>query len=358
MTNSYNPGPEYGSPGGYGPRNPPTAGASKFHYGNDYRAPLGTPIRAAADGKVYYTGAAQGYGRVVILKHTGADGATYFTVYGHMDELPDFTLGQKVEAGQEIGKVGNSGASSGPHLHFETVDGDTAFNREINGASTGVLGHLNRVNPNTFDFHGNTVYNGAGTPVTPPSPSNKQPSTALPSNSPPDATQPRTGGNPPVRAPLSPIPPQSPPGVPRSQPQLSPGLPIPDAEGPTSLGGPNGPAPLVLPRLVPNQGKRSDIPGVVTPDATQETAQKTPADWAFPSGGPGGLGGVLKYFNSAPPGTTTNLRSSIRTRRLLRCREQRTEALWLSGGWQVGSLVFPRLPQPARRLCRPICLMP
>jgi hypothetical protein len=281
MTSSYIPGPQYGPSSGYGPRNPPKAGASEFHHGIDFGAPLGTPILAAADGKVYYTGDASGYGRVVILKHTGADGATYFTVYGHMNELPDLTLGQPVKAGQEIGKVGNNGTSSGPHLHFETVDGDTAFNYAIHGTSTGVKGDVNRVNPNTFDFHGNTVFNGAGPLADLPSSPKTQPSTALPPN--------------------------SPPGVPGPRLQLSPGMPIPGAEGPTSFGGPNGPTPLVPPPSVPNQGKRSDIPGDAPPDAPQATAQAVPASWAFPHAGLGGLDGVLKYFNSAPPGTTQNL---------------------------------------------------
>ena len=246
MTNPYVPGPRYGLSSGYGPRNPSQAGASKLHFGIDFRAPLGAPIPAAADGEVYYTGAASGYGLAVILKHTGADGAPYFTVYGHMNELPDLALGQKVTAGQEIGKVGNNGISSGPHLHFETVDGDTAFNHEINGTSTGVRGHVNRVNPDTFDFHGNTVFNGAGTPAAPAPSLNARPSTAL-----------------------LPNPPQS------SQPPLSPGMPVPGAEGPTSLGGPNGPVPLVLPQLAPNQGKRSDIPGEVTPTGN-DVAPDTP----------------------------------------------------------------------------------
>jgi hypothetical protein len=294
MTNAYNPGPEYGPPGGYGPRIPPTPGASEFHHGNDYRAPLGTPIRAAADGKVHYTGAAQGYGRVVILRHTGADGATYFTVYGHMDQLPDFTLGQPIEAGQQIGKVGNSGTSSGPHLHFETVDGNTKFDNKINGTRTGVRGHVNRVDPNTFDFHGNKVFNGAGTPVTPPSSSNAQPSIAPPPNSPTGATQPRSQDNPPLRAPLPPNTTQSQPGAPQPGLQLTPGFPIPGAEGPTSLGGPNGPAPLVFPQPASNQGKRSDMPGSVSPTA----ALVTPT--AFPL-----LAADLvlgKYFNALPYG--------------------------------------------------------
>jgi len=291
INGGYVPGPQYDPSSGFGPRNPPKGG-SKFHYGIDFAAPRGTPIPAAANGKVYYTGAASGYGNVVVLKHEGMDGAPYFTVYGHMDELPNFTKGQRVEAGDEIGKVGSKGHSSGPHLHFETVDGNTRFNNEINGSSTGVKGDVNRVDPNTFGFHGNPVYHGAGAPAASPSSPDTLPSTALPTN--------------------------SPAGAPLPRPQLSPGLPVPGAEGSISIGGPNGPTPLVPLPPAPNQGERSDIHGVVTPDAAQVIADRFGKWGSVPflntpaaSDDPAGLNdrhgnwasrpaGVLGNFNAPP----------------------------------------------------------
>jgi hypothetical protein len=145
---------------------------------------------------------------------------TYFTVYGHMNQLPNLTLGQPVKAGQEIGKVGNNGISTGPHLHFETVDGDTGFNHQIDGTRTGVRGAVNRVNPSTFDFHGDAVFHGAGTssapassmntlpnPNTLPAPgSNNQPNSSVgqplhpsPSTAPPSSNTPLGGHGQPLR---------------------------------------------------------------------------------------------------------------------------------------------------------------
>jgi murein DD-endopeptidase MepM/ murein hydrolase activator NlpD len=120
----YDPGTDPSS--GYGLRNTGIPGASTDHKGWDYPQRLGTPIHAAADGSVYYTGKAAGYGFVVVLKHVAPDGKTTFdTRYGHMNELPPLQLDQPVKKGDIIGYVGNNGVSRGPHLHYEIRTWDT-----------------------------------------------------------------------------------------------------------------------------------------------------------------------------------------------------------------------------------------
>jgi murein DD-endopeptidase MepM/ murein hydrolase activator NlpD len=87
------------------------------HNGIDIGAKIGTPIRAAAEGKVVLArvgGWGGGYGNYVIIQHPNG----MQTLYGHMDRV-DVSVGDSVEQGQTIGTVGNTGNSSGPHLHIE-----------------------------------------------------------------------------------------------------------------------------------------------------------------------------------------------------------------------------------------------
>ncbi len=86
------------------------------HEGVDLAAPMGTPIHAAADGRVKYVGWVSGYGRVVELNNVGA----YSTRYAHMSRYANgLSEGDKVHQGQIIGYVGESGVATGPHLHYE-----------------------------------------------------------------------------------------------------------------------------------------------------------------------------------------------------------------------------------------------
>ncbi|HHY37479.1 MAG TPA: peptidoglycan DD-metalloendopeptidase family protein [Clostridia bacterium] len=89
----------------------------RMHYGVDIAAPVGTKVVAAKDGKVAHSGWYGSYGKVVILDH--GDGVQ--TVYAHLSSISDQTArrGDVVRQNQVIGRVGNTGFSLGPHLHFE-----------------------------------------------------------------------------------------------------------------------------------------------------------------------------------------------------------------------------------------------
>jgi murein DD-endopeptidase MepM/ murein hydrolase activator NlpD len=99
---------------GFGFRADPFTGESKFHKGLDIAAPLGSPIKAAAAGKVVFSGWTDGYGNLVTVDH--GDGIT--TRYAHT-AANLVNPGDEVAAGQEIALVGSTGRSTAPHLHFE-----------------------------------------------------------------------------------------------------------------------------------------------------------------------------------------------------------------------------------------------
>jgi len=107
---------EISSPWGY--RMHPTLGILKLHAGQDYAAPAGTPIYAAAAGEVVTAGMVDGTGTVTI-KHD-IDGQVWYTSYLHMYADGIYVhVGDKVTAGQLIAAVGSTGRSTGAHLHFE-----------------------------------------------------------------------------------------------------------------------------------------------------------------------------------------------------------------------------------------------
>ncbi len=99
---------------GFGFRFHPIHHVMKLHKGIDFSSPQGTPIQATGDGEVVKAGTESGYGNCVIIKH----GYGYETLYGHMYKI-NVTAGQKVKKGQQIGIVGSTGASTGPHCHYE-----------------------------------------------------------------------------------------------------------------------------------------------------------------------------------------------------------------------------------------------
>lgn len=108
---------------GFGRRNAPTRGASTNHKGIDWSVPIGTTVVASSSGTVAKAGWASGYGYVVYINH--ADGRQ--TRYGHLSKVL-VSVGQYVTQGQVIARSGNSGRSTGPHLHFEMLIGGSAVN--------------------------------------------------------------------------------------------------------------------------------------------------------------------------------------------------------------------------------------
>lgn len=103
----------------FGSRTSPFTGMPKFHEGVDIAAPYGSAIYAPADGKISFAGSKGGYGNALVLDH----GYGISTLYGHTSSLY-VKEGDKVKRGQLLAAVGSTGASTGPHLHYEVhVDG-------------------------------------------------------------------------------------------------------------------------------------------------------------------------------------------------------------------------------------------
>ena len=100
---------------GFGMRLDPFIRAPALHTGLDFRGEPGDDIRATAAGKVTIAGWNGGYGKMVEIDH----GNGFTSRYGHMSEI-GVKVGQSVKAGQIVGKVGSTGRSTGPHLHYET----------------------------------------------------------------------------------------------------------------------------------------------------------------------------------------------------------------------------------------------
>lgn len=102
----------------FGMRFDPYYNVSQLHAGIDLAAGIGTPIHAAADGYVIRAGVNGGYGNYTCVSHGMVDGGRLSTCYAHQSAI-GVRPGQRVSRGEVIGRVGNTGASTGPHLHFE-----------------------------------------------------------------------------------------------------------------------------------------------------------------------------------------------------------------------------------------------
>lgn len=98
----------------YGWRIHPIAKTQRMHTGIDYAVPIGTAVKAAQYGKVVFAGYQGGYGNLLVIKHN----STYRTVYAHLDKFKVKT-GDWVNQGDVVAYSGNTGLSTGPHLHYE-----------------------------------------------------------------------------------------------------------------------------------------------------------------------------------------------------------------------------------------------
>ena len=111
---------------GFGYRHDPFTGGGAMHAGLDFKGPVGAPIHAAARGTVSFVGQKSGYGNVVEVSH----GNGLVTRYAHMSRFAT-AVGRKVAAGAVIGAIGNTGRSTGPHLHFEVRHYDRPLNPRL-----------------------------------------------------------------------------------------------------------------------------------------------------------------------------------------------------------------------------------
>ena len=99
---------------GYGIRASPWLAKSEFHSGLDIGAPVGTPVKSPAPGTVVFAGVNAEYGQALIIDH----GNETKSLYGHLSRL-SVAVNEKVQRGEVIALTGNTGRSSGPHLHYE-----------------------------------------------------------------------------------------------------------------------------------------------------------------------------------------------------------------------------------------------
>jgi murein DD-endopeptidase MepM/ murein hydrolase activator NlpD len=133
----------------FGWRPDPFTGEGRFHKGVDVRAAYGQQIPAVANGKVVSAGAAGGYGLSVVIEH----GSGIRTRYAHLSEV-SVKAGDVVERGQDIGRVGQSGRSTGPHLHFEVLAGGRPVDPVQAAARFRVLGELKEVETGADSVNG------------------------------------------------------------------------------------------------------------------------------------------------------------------------------------------------------------
>ena len=110
---------------GYGMRKHPILGYNKKHQGVDFAAPTGTPIMAAGNGHIEFVGTNGGAGKYIRIKHLNG----YKTSYSHLSKYASgMKKNLRVKQGQIIGFVGNTGLSTGPHLHYEVIFNNKRIN--------------------------------------------------------------------------------------------------------------------------------------------------------------------------------------------------------------------------------------
>ena len=131
---------------GFGGRTDPFSGEGAVHSGVDLEAPMGTPVRVAADGIVVHADWEGGYGRLIIVDH----GNGVQTYYGHLSRF-DVVPGQEVRRGDVIARSGASGRVTSPHLHYEVRMGGTPVNPYPYLARSGLVGAVSAPKDLPFD---------------------------------------------------------------------------------------------------------------------------------------------------------------------------------------------------------------
>ena len=104
----------------YGSRQHPLTGVTKLHTGVDFGAPQGAQVSAARQGQVVFAAMTKAYGNRIVIDHGTIEGKRLETTYSHLSAI-EVTVGQTVNSGAPIGRVGSTGLSTGPHLHFEVI---------------------------------------------------------------------------------------------------------------------------------------------------------------------------------------------------------------------------------------------
>ena len=110
----------------FGHRENPFGGSAiETHKGLDIKGPAGAPVKAMAKGVVEFAGLRGGFGNCIMLKH----GNGFETLYGHLSKIA-VSMGQQIDIGQQIGNIGSTGRSTGPHLHYEVLLNGVQINPE------------------------------------------------------------------------------------------------------------------------------------------------------------------------------------------------------------------------------------
>jgi murein DD-endopeptidase MepM/ murein hydrolase activator NlpD len=123
---------------GFGVRMDPFVRAPAMHTGLDFRGDVGDPVRITANGTVTVAGWSGGYGKMVEVNH----GNGFVTRYGHLSSI-DARVGQALKIGQILGRIGSTGRSTGPHLHYETrIDGEAVDPQRFLRAGSRLSGAL------------------------------------------------------------------------------------------------------------------------------------------------------------------------------------------------------------------------
>jgi len=285
--------PEYKYPG-YGPTDdnwltPRAKTKGGYHGGTDNRAKAGTPVYAQYSGEIFRTGNIDGYGMSVVVKSKAPDGTVFYQLYGHLGPDPLPPPGTPVVADQPIpGAVigtkeyvkGLGGLTTGPHLHREIISGRAPLNKDPKqtfGIWSSDIKH--KADPDRFDVNHPVFPYQNGEPQPP-----LQPRATESSLRPPQVRPPPSGGAPSMRGARI----DSAPGLPS-------GIVVPDAEGPTSLGGPNGPVPLQRP-------VRSPAPADSAPAADPRLPPLHFAPEVTPSFGPFAVPGLFRSDAFGDPG--------------------------------------------------------